>query len=251
MMQRIVSILLFLLVMSPAVAEDIEARVGWSKRLVMSTTVSGVVDEVLVKAGDRVIKGDILVRLQPDRFKAALASALAMRNDAKYALAEAQREWDRAQELYDRTVLSDRDLQLAENALVQARAVFARAKSRHINAQRDLLESEIRAPFDAIVLSQQAVPGQVVITRMQSVPLVSLAATGHYSAQGHVSLQLANTLKTGQVVSLSINDKSYKGTIDVIAFEPDKNTNTYAVSVRFQEDENLLRTGQPAMIHLP
>lgn len=251
MMRPIIFMMLLCVIVPPVFAANIEARLNWSQRLIMSTTVSGVVDEVMFKAGDRVNKGDVLVRLQPDRFKAALASALATRNDAKYKLEEAQREWERAQELYDRTVLSDRDLQLAENALIQARAVLARAKLQHTNAKRDLIESEIRAPFDAVVLSYHAVPGQVVITRMRAVPLVSIAARGRYIADGHVSLRVANTLKKGQVVSVSVNDKSYKGVIDWVGFETENNKNTYPVRVLFEDYENLLRTGQSAIIHLP
>jgi len=232
-------------------AADVEARVGWSQRIDMSTTVSGVVDEVRVNEGDRVSKGDILLRLQADRFKAALSSAQAAKKNAQYKLKEAEREWNRAQELYDRTVLSDHDLQLAENGLISAKAVFAHASANQTNAKRDVEESVIRAPFDAVVLARHAHPGQTIVTRMQSVALISVAATKNYHAKGAVPISSANKLASGQAVSVTVNGKRFNGILSSVGYEPEKDTGAYPVVVRFTTGASLLRAGQSATLHLP
>ncbi len=234
-----------------AFSADVEGKLSWSQRIVMSTTVSGVVDEVLVSAGDRVNKGDVLLRLQADRFKASLNSAKASKSDAQYKLKEAEREFGRAQELYDRTVLSDRDLQLAENGLVAARAEFATASTRYTNAKRDLIESVIKAPFDGVILKRYVQPGQTIITRMKSVPMISIAATKPYHVIGAVTSVYASKLATGQAVTMTINGKTYNGILLSIGYEPVEGTDTYPVVISFNAGDDLMRAGQTATIHFP
>jgi len=253
MMSRltILGLIFNLSIMGVASAADVDARIDWSQRIDMSTAVSGVVEEVRVNAGDRVNKGDILLRLQADRFKAVLSSAQAAKKDAQYKLKEAEREWDRAKELYDRTVLSDRDLQLAENGLISAKAVFAHASANQTNAKRDMEESVIRAPFDAVILARHAHPGQTIVTRMQSVALISVAATKNYHAKGVVPIDSANKLASGQAVSVTVDGKRFNGILSSVGYEPEKDTGTYPVVVRFTTGGSLLRAGQSATLHLP
>lgn len=234
-----------------AFSADVDGKLAWSQRVVMSTTVSGIVDEVLVGAGDRVEKGDVLLRLQADRFKAGVNSAKAAKNNAQYKLKEAEREWGRAQELYERTVLADRDLQLAENGLIAARALFASASAQYVNAKRDLVESVIKAPFDGVILGRHVEPGQIIITRMSAVPMLSIAATKIYHVSGAVTSSYANKLATGQAVTMTINGQSYNGILASVGFEVLKGTDTYPVTIRFNAGDKLLRAGQAATIHFP
>jgi len=245
--------LLALLVTMPGLvlAVDVDGQVAWSQRIEMSTPVSGVVDEVLVNVGDRVEKNDVLLRLQPHRFKSALSSSTAAKKDALYKLKEAEREWDRSQELYERTVLADRDLQLAENDLVAAKAVYAKAEAHYNSTKLDMAESVMRAPFAAVVLERHAQPGQSVVTRLQTVPLVTLAATTHYHATGSVSASDANQLASGQAVAVTVNGQRYNGILSSVGFEPVKDTGSYPVIVRFTTGGSLLRAGQAATLHLP
>jgi len=251
-MKRLYLIVLMLVSFSNiALSADVDGKVSWSQRVVMSTGVSGVVDEVLVEVGDHVTKGDVLLRLQADRFKASLSSAKASQTDAKYKLKEAEREWSRAQELYERTVLADSDLQLAENSLMAARALFENAKANHINAQRDLIESTIKAPFDGIVLERHVQPGQAVINRMNAVPMLSIAATKTYNVVGTVTSSFATKLATGEAVTMTINGQSYNGILAAIGYESVKETDTYPVTIRFNAGDKVLRAGQAAKIHFP
>jgi len=234
-----------------SLADDISATINWSQRVDMSTPVSGVVDTVSANVGSKVNKNDVLLRLQTARFEAALTSATANKKDAQYKLKEAEREWDRAQELYDRTVLSDRDLQLAENSLIAAKAAYVTASANYITAKQDLEDSVIRAPFDAVVLKRHVQPGQTIVTRMHAEPLVTIAATEHYHANGAVPVVTANKLTSGQAVSVTVSGEKFVGTLISVGYEPIKNTETYSVVVRFTSGGEILRVGQAATINLP
>jgi multidrug efflux system membrane fusion protein len=233
-------------------AANIDARVNWSQRVEMSTGVSGMVTAVNVKAGERVKQGELLLALDATRFKAAVQETRAAQRNARYALAEARREWERAQELYDRTVLADRDLQLAENAYVAAQAHQARADAALAHAEKDLAESMIHAPFAAIVVSRQAEVGQTVITQLQAVPMLTLAASDTYIARGLLVIADLNALQMGQAVDVSTGGERYRGEIVHLGLEPaDARQDLYAVEVRFAAPDSVVRAGQHAVLHLP
>lgn len=242
------------LLMNPGAiqAADIDARLGWSQRVEMSTGVSGTVAKVSAQAGERVEKGRLLLALDATRFKAALQQAKAAQRDARYALEEAKREWERAQELYERTVLADRALQLAENAYVTAQASQARADAALANADKDLADSMIRAPFAAVVVSRQAEVGQTVVTQLQATPMLILAASDAYIARGQLSLSDLSALRIGEAVDVSTGGQRYRGEIVELGMEPvDAQQGLYAVAVRFPAAADVVRAGQHAVIHLP
>jgi len=232
-------------------AGDVDGQVSWSQRIELTTGVSGTIEKVKVTVGDRVTASESLLILDQELFKAALSRAQAKHKDASYKLKEAEREWDRARELYERTVLSDRDLQLAENALVAAQADMATAAAALTHAKHDFHDSVIRAPMNAVVIERQAEPGQTVVNRLQVTPLITVAATDSYLAQAAVSAEVASTLKKGVSVPVTVSGKRYPGTVYSVGFEPVGQDKAYPVSIQFSTATTTLRAGQSATIHLP
>ncbi len=179
---RMATCLLGICVSVAAVAADVPAVVGWSQKVELGTLVSGVVGEVHVRPGQIVSKGDELISLDGRSFSGQVNRRLAAYKYAKAALEEAEREDERAVELYDRTVLSDFERNQALIALHSARA---RAEAAHVDlieARLELERSVVRAPFDGIVLAVNVSPGQTVVSEWQSQPLVTLADNRVYRA---------------------------------------------------------------------
>jgi RND family efflux transporter MFP subunit len=131
---------------------------GAAERLELTTRVSGVVGEVLVKAGQRVARGTVLLRLDPVVLQARVDEAAAELARAQAEEADARRDSERAQELFNRTVSSTSELDAATLRHARAQAASAAAQARHTIAQKDLKDAELRAPVDGVV---SAVPGGV------------------------------------------------------------------------------------------
>jgi RND family efflux transporter MFP subunit len=141
----------------------------------LSTRVSGVVDTVLVKRGQQVKKGTVLLRLDDVVLRARVDEASAELARAEADAAEARRDFDRAQELYTRTVSSTSELDLATTRQARAQATVSAARARLDIARKNLADAELKAPFDARVTAIPGLPGTVVAADCQPRPLVVLA----------------------------------------------------------------------------
>lgn len=162
------------------------ALIGWgmvganplwaAESIELTTRVSGVVDQVLVKAGQRVSKGTVLLRLEKTILQARLDEAVAEHARAVADESDAKRDLDRAQELFDRTVSSTSELDAAKLRHARAQAALAAANARQVIAQQNLNDAELKAPFDGVVGSVPGAPGTVVVAECQPRTLIVLNA---------------------------------------------------------------------------
>jgi len=86
----IVTLALFL--NTTVVAEEFEAILSWSKRVELSTSVNGIVQKVFAQPGKVVAKGEVLIQLSPDAFKADLKYASAKLKNTYEQRLEAKRD---------------------------------------------------------------------------------------------------------------------------------------------------------------
>lgn len=249
----LVSLCMLSLSAGAAAAAEVQGRLDWARRAELSTLASGVVAEVKVNAGDRVREGSELLRLDQGALRAGLKEAKARLAFQEKARAEAEREWERTQELYDRTLLANHDLELAQIALARAEAEYRAAQTALAEARQQLDYSRIEAPFAGVVLETRAVAGQTVNTRLQSVPLITLAASG----QMLVRLQLGETelarIEPGDSVPVVVDGQRYAGRVHHLGLEPVAGQGAwYPVEVVFAPSaESDLRAGQKATVELP
>lgn len=206
--------------LSPASAADIPAVVDWSQRVELGTPVSGVVSEVYVQPGQIVARGDKLLSLDGRGFSSQVSRRQAEHKHAQAVLDEAEREDQRAVELYDRTVLSDFERNQALIALQAARATAEKARSELVDARLALERSVIRAPFDGVVLAVNAAPGQTVVSELQSQPLVTIADNRTYRARAQVDAAQAGQLQPGQGLSATARGQALQAKVSYVGFEP-------------------------------
>jgi len=146
-----------------------------AERVELTTRVSGVVAEVLVKQGQRVKKGAVLLRLDKTVLQAMLDEAAAEQVRADADEADARRDLGRAQELFDRTVSSTSELEAATLRHARAKAALSGANARLVIAKKNLNDAELKAPFGGVVSSVPGGPGTVVTADCQPKPLVILS----------------------------------------------------------------------------
>jgi RND family efflux transporter MFP subunit len=237
-----------------ASALDLDGRLAWGQRLELGTLVSGVVSEVSVHPGQSVAAGSVLLKLDDRGFRAEVDRARAVLARSEALSDEAVREDERAQELYDRTMLSDHERQVVQIARVEAESALAEAKARLAQAQLDLERSRLKAPFAARVLAVNATPGQAVVSSLQSQPLLVLADSQAMLAEAEIGASQLDGLTTGQAAMVGLGGDWLDGRIYAIGLEPVRRGERevfYRLAVMFQVPKGmLLRAGTPAVLRL-
>ncbi|MFZ3176099.1 MAG: efflux RND transporter periplasmic adaptor subunit [Thiobacillus sp.] len=145
-----------------------------AEQVELTTPVSGVVEEVLVKPGQRVKKGVVLLRLDKTVLQARLDEATAEQTRADADEEDTGRELERAEELFNRTVSSTSELEAATLRHTRAKAALSAASARRVIAQKNLADAELKAPFNGVVRSVPGGAGTVVTADCQPKPLVVL-----------------------------------------------------------------------------
>ena len=156
-------------------AAEYDGVLDFNRKAKLSTPVSGVVAKVNVQPGDRVIQGDVLLQLDNGVIKANVEKAKADVQHYERLYKEAERELQRNQELYDRTVLSDHELELAHIAFTQATSQLRNAEAILAKAEFDLRHSEIAAPFNGIVIRRNVNEGETIVSSDTAPLLIELA----------------------------------------------------------------------------
>ncbi|MCK5621700.1 MAG: efflux RND transporter periplasmic adaptor subunit, partial [Alphaproteobacteria bacterium] len=153
----------------------------------VAALVSGPVSEILVDVGDRVAKGDVLVRLSTDvtvgnrnlreaelnEKKAALGSSQAQLRLARQELARLENLKKSA--AFSQASYEDKRAEVAryQSSVAEANASVARAQANLELAELDMKRSEIRAPYNGVVVARQAVAGAYITTGAPVVNLVN------------------------------------------------------------------------------
>jgi len=114
-------------------------------------------------AGGLVKRGDILFRIEKDAYEAALLQAEAEISFAEATLIEEQaRQKVAMNESRNLPANQVSDLYLRKPQVLSAQAQLKSAKARHRIAQRDLDNCDVKAPYDALVISRDIGTGQFV-----------------------------------------------------------------------------------------
>ncbi len=132
--------------------------------VILSPEISGRIVQVSpsLVSGGAFAAGDLLVRIDAEPYKAALAQALADRASARAALVLAEQTVQRTQELIAKGFLSRQALDERLAARDQARAASERADAVETQRRIDLARTELRAPFAGRVLSEKIDAGETV-----------------------------------------------------------------------------------------
>lgn len=239
----------------PVWAAEYPAVLGWEKRVELSTPVSGIVSELSVYVGERVNKGQLLLKLDDRPFRLEIDRARSAVKRLTVIQEEARREKDRAEELYARTLLSDHELQLARIEWTTADAKLESAKTDLARARLDLEYSMVRAPYNGRVLERHAEVGQTLVQRLCSTPLIVLAASERMLARVLMTPEQISSVTAGQEAIVKVEGHPYTGRVRSIGLTPVSGKTApvlYPVDIVFHTDsDDTFRAGQPATVVFP
>lgn len=146
------------------------------RRATVSSKVTGKVLEVFVEEGNLVHKGQILAKLDDAQMRASLAVGEAQLETSRRGAAEdearlreAELTLARREQLVKEQVISKSELDAARAEVESLKARIAvaeqqvRVSESLVNQRKtDLVDMDVRAPFDGVAISKDAQPGEMI-----------------------------------------------------------------------------------------
>jgi multidrug resistance efflux pump len=123
--------------------------------------VSGLVTEVLVNDNQNVRRGDVLFRIDPERFRLALRQAEAVVVGKAAAAEQSEKDFERYKKLSD-TAVSQQRFELAAATAQEAKAAYDQAVADRDVAKLNLERSTVRASVNGRITNMDLRPGAYV-----------------------------------------------------------------------------------------
>lgn len=205
----------------------------------IASRVSGYVVDLRVDAGDKVEKGQLLLKLDSKEMAERESQARAALESAQAELVRTRNDFERYKVLFEKQSVAKKDYDDALARYEVARAAQEKATAALEEAKTTLSYTNVTAPFDGIVgersvnVGDLATPGRVLLTVYMPGTLEMVASAGE---------QYAPFLKTGAPVTLaipSINLKQ-KSSIREVVPQRDVKTRTITVKAPFAESPGLV-----------
>lgn len=203
----------------------------------LRSQVSGVLERLEFSEGERVRVGQVLFRLDPEPFKAALEQAQAEYQLKRTELDQAKRDWERAKALIDVKAVSRKDYEEARTQYLSAQAALKQARAKENLARVNLQHCTITAPVDGVIGQSALHVGSLI---NQQTTLLGVL-TQPESLRVHFAV--ADTQLIGRKIQLdypvfvSLSDKQIEvpATLDYIASRVDPKLGTLAFRAKITD----------------
>ena len=236
---------------------DYTGFVEATQEMNLAPQVTGQIVGKYFKGGDTVQAGQVLYEIDPRTYKANLLSAEGNLASARAALANAEMDAERYTKLYEQNAVSKQMLDNAVTARDQARASVKALEGLLLNAQINMEETKVTAPFtgrtdtSSLEVGNYVAAGQSVLTKISNTDPVfvkfsiaepeyltlAAASDGNGAALDNLSAVLAN----GETYGL-------KGQVAEVNRGISDNTGTLTIKATFQNPKKELLPGMFAHI---
>lgn len=198
--------------------------------------VSGEIIEIPVKEGQMVRKGDLLLRIRPDSYRAQVesqqAALSAARSDSvrnRAQVSKADSDYKRARKLFEDGLISDAERNAAQTTYDMAKAALDGSMfeiERSVGALRQIAEAlsktTITSPSDGTISSLTSRVGERVVGTSQfaGTEVMRIADLSHMEARVNVNENDIVNVKVGDTVRVHVDaypDRDIEGQVREIA----------------------------------
>src|SRR6266446_7009233 len=235
----------------------------------ISPEVAGEIIELPVEDGKEVKKGDLLVRVRPDSYKAlveqqeaAISAAKATNLQQKAMMMKTEHDFKRSEDLFNKKLISAQEYNAAEAAHDVAKNTYEsslheieRAQAGSSQARDQLSKTTIYSPIDGTVTILNSKLGERLVATNQfaGTEVMRVADLAHMQAVVDVNENDVVNVKLGDKASIKIDaygDRKFQGVVQQIA-NTGKTTGTgtqeevtnFEVKIRIDDHDVALRPG--------
>ena len=235
----------------------------------ISPEVAGEIIELPVEDGMPIKKGDLLLKIKPDSYKAlleqqeaAISAAKATNLQQKATMLKTQHDLGRSKDLFEKKLISEQEYNAAEAAYDVAKNTYEsslheieRAEASSSQARDQLSKTTIYSPIDGTVTILNSKLGERLVATNQfaGTDVMRVADLTHMQAVVDVNENDVVNVKLGDKANIKIDaygDRKFKGVVQQIA-NTGKTTGTgtqeevtnFEVKIRVDDHDVALRPG--------
>jgi HlyD family secretion protein len=224
-------------------------------QVVITPEVSGEIILLPVKEGNKVKKGDVLMKIKPDIYVAMRDQANAGLLSAKANLDRAQSEYKRAQELFKKGLNSTSDLELAKTNFEVAKGQNDQAQASLNQSDESLRKTTIYSPMDGIISALQVELGERVLgtSQFQGTTVMTVADLSRMEGRVNVSENDVTNIAVGDTTRITVDafpDRKFNGIVYEIANSgtttgsgTQEEVTNFQVKIRVVNENSTLRPG--------
>jgi HlyD family secretion protein len=222
----------------------------------VGTQVSGRVKKIYADFNDQVKKGQVLLELEDELFKAQIAASMGnvKNNEASLELAKANEA--RMRSLFEKEYVSKQELDQSVQALKSAEAQLSTTKAQLKRDQTNFSYSIIKSPVSGVVVDRVVDVGQTVAASLQT-PTLFKIAQDLSKMQIDTSFAEADIgrIQVGQVAKFNVDafpNTNFEGVVKQIRLNPTNTANvvTYNIVVSVDNPDQKLLPGMTAYVNI-
>ena len=219
------------------------ARAG--EEIGLSFRVSGTLNRLPVKLGQRVSRGQDLAGLDPSDFELQVEQGAASLAQAEAALRQAEAGYERARSLYENQNASKADLESARAAAESAEAQTRAARKKLDQVERQLTYTRLTAPIDGHIAALEAERNESV---QAGRPVMVLTSLGRPEVKVSMPEVMVGQVEDGMATTVrfdALPDRVLGGKVTEVAVAS-LGGSTFEVTVELDEDVDAVRSGMAA-----
>ncbi len=229
---------------------------GADTTVLVGSQVSGRIAKLYADFNSVVKKGDLLAQIDPTFLQAALDQANAGVVRATATLNQAERDYRRTKDLFEKSLVSQADMDAVTTGLESARAGSQQAKAVFDGADVNLRYATVTSPISGIVISRNVDVGQTVAASLSAPTLFEIAnSLRKMQVQASVDEADIGNVMVGQEVTFRVDAfplDDFTGTVRQIRLAPviSQNVVTYNVIINATNPEMKLMPGMTANVSI-
>ena len=221
--------------------------------------INGRIEELPVDIGDEVKRGDLLFKLDDEELQNQRASSVTEVERARLQLAQAERNFKRAEELFTANLIAEELYETAKTDFALAKNAVERAERELAIIEERLTKTRVLAPFDSTILTRPVSIGQAVSGSggfNSGTEVLTIADLNNLVINAHINQADITRLRPDQVVDVQVEavaGLTVKGTVERIAPQATIRNNIKGFSVRIllKATDKRIRPGMTANIKIP
>ena len=216
----------------------------------LSTRMMGFVDKVHVNVGQKVTKGQLLVSINNADLSAKQAQTSAGITEAQAAFNNAEKDYQRFQNLFGEKSASQKELDDQRARYVMAKARLEGAKQMKNEVLSQFAYVDLRAPFNGVITNKFIDAGDMA---NPGVPLISVEGPGSFEVTASVPESEISKIKSGSDVMVLVKSLNTEipGTITEVSSSARNTGGQYLVKVVLDKSDVKILSGMYATVQFP